>query len=610
MDQRVRINETTTPTTSFRRNDVYRQFAPAFNAIFSAHPLSIDHFDGNAGYVENAAIEDRLRHFVQTSFSHLNHIIGETGIGKSTYIRKVFGASPNPTIVGNIMYIPFYCNGKDINEFNYIDRFKSQLQAAYKLCRKTFENISKLDFVDIYKFVSQHNAALLESGDFFDELDEKEALQSLLRNNPYAFYAELLKYTCERTYLDHVVIIYDDIESIIDNRVLVKYVGQACRFHTCFLNAPARSFSVTSIMALRPTTRRMLEDEDWYTAFTPNDTLSIVDPVGLRDIFNARFDYLLSEDLKGHYKDTDRLIEALEILKKLVDRFEVRTLTLITELSNHNIRVALRAMSSVLSNRRFIQGGVNPREHFVVRFGDYLLNGGTIFNSLVMEESDVYFDHNPHVFNIFKNGESPETDLILSYICKYFYHRNSKSWSKLEKINKIDLFEDLGILCEDRPFLDYLLKYLETEHVIERHEIKGKGELSETVFVAMPRLFGVLNMLEVNSVLFDALRDDTYLTSDFLRVDGRVEPIARTADPKNKYTATLLAWEAMICAEEYLINKIQPSERLSFRRKYGSATISKMIGLGIKTTRSATDAAHNGKYSELSARVDRLEGGH
>lgn len=610
---RYRINEATSANKSYKRNDIYRQFTDAFNTVFSAHPLSIDHSNGAAGYVPNKEIEERLSHFISSAHSHMNHFIGETGIGKSTYIRKVFGASTNPHIEGKTLFIPYYLNGKDITFDNFKSQFKDKLQAAYSLCRNTFSEIEDIDPGDICAFIKNHNAALLEPDDFFSDKSDKELLEELIKKNAYAFYAEMLKYACEKTALDQVVIVYDDIEGIVNPQVLFEYVAQACRFQTCFVNATDRSYSVCSIISMRPSTIRLLEETNWYHAFTPNDTLPIESPVGLAAIFEARLNYLVGKDIGSKYKEPERILEALEVLNGLMNRFEPRTLLLISELSNYNVRIALRLLASIISNRRFVQGDAEQKPQFVVKPIDYQINGGTIFRSLALEESDVYFDHRNNIFNILKNAENKKTDLIVAYICKYFYFKNSTIWSNLEKVAENVLCADLALLCEDKAYLSYSINYLVSEGAIEQVEISDQGK--KTVFyIAKPRLFGIFYMLQSNSVLLDALRDDIYAPLDSLCIDGESKPIIRIRSNADKMSATLQFWEYIYKSEKSMLSRTHPSLQISIKRLFGDVTISKMVGQGIQKTLNATSSSrtskNNKKFEDLDKRVSKFSKTH
>jgi len=604
---RQKLNESVSSTVTYRRGDLYRQFIPAFKVLLSPTPLAIDTLDGNAGYVPNTEIEERLLYFSQLSSSHLNEFVGETGIGKSTYIRKVFGANKNPSIKNDVLYVPFFLNGQEINNHNIRQKFISTLKAAYTECQKYYMALREKDFDDIYSFISSHNQALLELGDFFEPSNNTSALKSLSERNPYAFFAELLKYACDKTSLKQIVVIYDDIESIADSDTILSYVRQLCNFHTCFMNVEDKSFSISSIIAIRPSTRRLLQSTHWYRAYTANDSLIITNPSALADIFVARVSYLTRREVGKLYKDIDRINEATAVLTDVVSKFEQKTLFLLSELSNHNIREAIRLFASVVSNRRYVQHDAALRPHFTVKTSDYSINGGSVARSIILDEADVYVDHNSSVFNLFKNSRDKRSDLIVAYICKYFFNNNSKRWENLERISEREFMSDIALVCRDTSFLEYSLEYLRKEKVIESFSVTDHGQAT-TYFMALPRLFGAISLLEMNSVYLDAMRDDAYLPSSVLSVHGApVAPVSRLKSTEEKIDASVAMLEHIFRSECDILNRVMPSEQSVLRRKFGDTLVASSAARGLRKTIFASGQANRREFLRLEADIAKFE---
>lgn len=601
MSSRTKINDTETHRKTYAKSDLYRQFTPAFTQLFSANPLSIEYHNPSAGYVVNKGIEDSLQGFADSFAPNICEFIGETGIGKSTYIRKVFGVSANPSIDGNVLKIPFYMNGKDITQDNYKTRFLKQIRAAFSLVKSKYDELKNLDNDDLFNFINDHNAALLIHDDFFETPSRIEILKNLVATNPYAFYAELLKYACHKTPISRIIIVYDDIEGIIETETMFLFVSQACRFHVCLLNTEDRNFSSTSILSLRPSTRKILQETRWYHAYTANSQLVIDEPAALSEIFHARIEFLTKHDFRDRYSDKERISDALRVLEKVLDRFEARTLSIIALLSNYNIREALRLLATILSNRKYVQADVIPAAHFTIEPRNFVLNGGTIVKSLAYDESDVYFDHNPYVFNLFKNTANPAFDMIVPYFCKYFFYRNSQNWASLEKVGEDELFSDIRMICKDETAINFALQYLISEKVLEKHVVDDQSK-TKTYYMARPRLFGIFRLIELNSVLFDALRDDLYLDIKSLKVSGveGLQPIGRIGGAEKKLQAAVQALKEILTSETNLLNSVNPKSRSVIQRKFGDHLIVGYAVRGLKTSSITT-------MSDVSKEIRELE---
>ena len=604
--ERIRINEHTKPIEGYKRNDLYRQFTPVFNTIFSSESLAVEHNNGDAGYVPNRGIEDSIRSFSDAPVNQLNLIVGETGIGKSTYIRKIFLSGLNPIIRDSTLYIPYFLNGKVITNNNFEDVFIRQLRAAYKLCRRTFGVLKEFDHQKIFDFIDEHNAALLEVGDFFDEKSPREVLSQLSQDAPYAFFAEMLKYAAEFTELEKVVVVIDDLEAIDDPLVQHKFIHQACGFHKCLKNVGNRNFSGETVVAMRPFTKKLLKNANWFSAYTPNTIVNISKPVRLAHIFLARFDYILSQGHGSRYVDRERFEEARLVLERVFHRFDTTLLVQIGMLSNYNIRDAITLVGEVISNRRFIQGNIPPREQFKIQNEQFVFNDGNILKSIAFDQYDVYFDHRQFMFNILKNGPNKDTDLVLAYICKYFHSKSSGSWENMEYVELSQFREDISILFNDTDYLDYCIKYMKDEEVVECEEITKGGEKKVYIY-AKPKLFGVFELLQVNSVIIDALRDDTYASPQQLEVDGEVSPIIRIKDASQKAVATLQFWQSLVEGEKRLIMRVKPKDTPEFKRKFGDVLVSRMIANGVKNTLTGNVTHHYREYEKIVKKVSEIE---
>jgi inhibitor of KinA sporulation pathway (predicted exonuclease) len=298
-------------------------------------------------------------------------------------------------------------NGKDITKDNYKLCFLKQLKSAFKLVEKQYPDLKNLENEDIYNLIDEYNAALFVHDDFSETPSHIDVLKILVSTNAYAFYLELFKYACYNKQILCIILVYDDIEGIIETDTMFLFVRQACRIHVCLLNTEDRKFYATSIMYLRPSTRKVFQEAHWYNAYTANSQLIIDEPVALSEIFHARIEFLTQHEFRDNYTDKDRIKNALQVLEKVLERLEVQTLSIIALLSKYDIREALRLMATILANRKYVKLDTTVSQHFSVSPKDFVLNGGTILKSLVYDESDLYFDHNPYVFNLFNNALNP-----------------------------------------------------------------------------------------------------------------------------------------------------------------------------------------------------------
>lgn len=177
-----------------------------------------------------------------------------------------------------------------------------------------------------------------------------------------------------------------------------------------------------------------------------------------------------------------------------------------------------------------------------------------------------------------------EVTLIVAYICKYFFNKNSKRWGNLERISEREFLSDIAIICKDSTFLEYAVYYLRTERVIESFSVTDHGQ-AITYFMALPRLFGAISLLEMNSVYLDAMRDDTYLPSSVLAVrDAPIAPVSRLKSTEEKIEASVAMLEHIFRSECDILNRVKPSEQPVLRRKFGDTLVASSAARGLRTT--------------------------
>jgi hypothetical protein len=288
----------------------------------------------------------------------------------------------------------------------------------------------------------------------------------------------------------------------------------------------------------------------------------IDEPVALSEIFHARIEFLTQHEFRDKYTAKDRIKNALQVLEKVLERFEVRTISIIALLINYNISEALLLIVTTLANRKYVWLDTTVSKHFSIAPKYFVLNGGTIVKNLVYDESDVYFDHNPYVFNLFKNTVNPNFDLVTSCIVNTFFYQNLQNWAALERVKEGEIISDIKMLCENKPAINFALEYLITEKVIEKHVIVDQNTTT-VYYMAPPRFFGIFRLIELNSVLFDALRDDLYFHTINLQVAGvgGVQPIEKIGDSEKKLQAAVQALKEVFESEKSFLNSVNPKSR-------------------------------------------------
>jgi hypothetical protein len=81
--------------------------------------------------------------------------------------------------------------------------------------------------------------------------------------------------------------------------------------------------------------------------------------------------------------------------------------------------------------------------------------------------------------------------------------------------------------------------------------------------MALPRLFGIFRLIELNSVLFDTIRDELYFHNRNLQVAGvgAVQPIGKIGGSGKKLQAAVWALKEVFESEKSFLNSVNPKSR-------------------------------------------------
>jgi hypothetical protein len=572
-------------------NDIGREFSQTINRIKQENQKTT-----SICYVKNPKIESQLQDVKDQDQSNFSILIGETGIGKSTYIRKVFGNDTNPEIINNCISVPFFMNRMYLTKDNHLLRFKEKIQATARLILgedADYEEISE----DFYQFIKSKNKHLLEIKDFFAKATNKEILADVKKEDFYGYYTELLKYACIKKNIQKIVIIYDDWESISELDVLFELINIGCHFYECCAQSlKEEKIIVTTVMAIRPSTRLALANKEWFSAYTPYKEIMIREPVDLKSIYLAQ---IKNDPMR---KNTTREEEVFEILDKYVNGLPQVWCNMLTEYANYNIREALNMLSGIITNRRYIQGGATPMYYFKAEEEDFHFNKPNIARSMILKESELYLDNDGSIFNILKNNDNEKSDLIVAYICKYFFILNDGKYISLKRVAEDLLYKDIKLIGIDHEVAQDSLKYLIEKRVVDKVTVD-----KDTIYYsACPRLFAPFSVFKQNSVLCDVLRDDVYLDKEELSHGYLRYPITKMIE-QNKLDASIAFLHCIVNTESNLRNRINPSSRQYFCTKFGEKMLVSDMLEGYRHMLYATRNSDDKRYKNLLRLVENHE---
>jgi hypothetical protein len=89
------------------------------------------------------------------------------------------------------------------------------------------------------------------------------------------------------------------------------------------------------------------------------------------------------------------------------------------------------------------------------------------------------------------------------------------------------------------------------------------------------RLFEIFRLIELNSVLFDTIRDELYFHNRNLQVAGvgGVQPIGKIGGSGKKLQAAVWALKEVFESEKSFLNSVNPKSRSLIQRNFGDQLV-------------------------------------
>lgn len=315
------------PKAPQSKNAMYKKFSNIFDLIFDPNRYSLDDTFNKGLYLSNAQVEDDLATFIKHPGNNFAVMVGDTGIGKSTYIRKNICSKKVPTIRGDKVFIPFYGNAESVE----YTACKSVIRSALDAAIDTIENSTKVLITPekLYNYIEGHNKRYLFLADNSRQMSKKERLKALLEIDPYAYKAEELKYLCEYSHINDVILVLDDFEGL-PNLTQYPFIEALHTYFQCTQNNTENNYSSKLLISLRPETYGMFKRTNVFNTYKPNHIIRIKTPVALKSLLIQRFNYLKSQKIiYGKISNMDAFEEASETFLDILDRFDGKIISLV-----------------------------------------------------------------------------------------------------------------------------------------------------------------------------------------------------------------------------------------------------------------------------------------
>ncbi|MCW5608066.1 MAG: hypothetical protein KIT26_08410 [Nitrosomonas sp.] len=157
-------NEVDSYPSKYDKSLFYKRFKSHFDRLLNQDKNSTDFQELEKVYVEQKAIQNQLGAFIGSNIDNCQFIIGPTGIGKSTNLRKFFDfKTQTPSIRHKNLIIPILCNELHIegNGSSLRVQLANIIETACMLLERDFKEKIMYSDEEFYDFILANKADVL-----------------------------------------------------------------------------------------------------------------------------------------------------------------------------------------------------------------------------------------------------------------------------------------------------------------------------------------------------------------------------------------------------------------------------------------------------------------
>lgn len=537
------------------RNDLFTRYRKQMEVLLSTNDTRLGSKKDKDFYIKDSIVENELSFVYNDEIDSFSVLIGYGGIGKSTVLRNYFKyGNCLPTLLDDekVLVFPTSFNNMVISEQEeFADReYRTKIARDIKedlACRtdsvcsfleSRFHGLKEMFDSDqgqecFYQFVNKTNPRVLEHMPYDLRFNAKSDEEKKLKLS-YAWSED--RFICcaskLKFYLSNpicpcrkIIIILDDIEPL-PYIMQVELVMQYVRFYDCLKNvAPdmdGQASLVNLLVSMRPHTYRVLKGYKAFKAYYVTREIFKKDMVDLNTFFNMKLNYY-SQNIDVNNENAWK--ESRQILARLSGKFSNKYANMIKNICLWSVRDAMKAYTTILTNRIWIQRDMTKTAGFTIREDDYIFNNITVIRALACEQYYVYARRGEYwIPNLLYNTIDKNYSFINLCICvcfekdenlDYTYGTNSKSFGEIVNyfLKAFPNFEGI------QESVEMMIRYLFDQRVLQKsindvdnEETIGHAEYlnSESLLYLTPKGYELLRMIEADSVYMELCREDYY----------------------------------------------------------------------------------------------------
>ncbi len=495
-----------------------------YNDFYFMYRRCIEYFTGERKEESVFAADEELKESISAltsdNESRITYLLGESGIGKTMFLKNIFRISDNGVVFGedrSMVVLSINFRGvlvlSDIESFlaNSIAGICTSLEEEFGFEEKFYSDVGHMEF---YNFIKATKCSLLEHVTSVELIGKsgleakKYRLQKAEEKDPYTYYASRLKfyinYYCKE--IKKIAIVIDNVETLpfgmqpmVIRDVLALF---SCMLNT-FKDGQSGAVKVKQLLSMRGATFEELYEKEVVNAYAPYSILYKSAPVDMGDFFKKKMGGALFGE-----EEAQTWNEAYEILLNLTYKFDEKYSSMIQNLCNYDFQLMKKCYKKILTNKVWILRGERRNDFLSMSKTDYMFNNISVLRSIACGNNEVYRrEKSVLVPNVLLSDEITDDSIVALLVLSFFDKRGDiVKKGKLIKTFKQIFADKKEIISALHRVIEHFLNCKVLNHIKYMNEYTEKGEYLEIT----PRGKEIWKMFTSDSVLLEMYREDHY----------------------------------------------------------------------------------------------------
>lgn len=506
------------------------------NNLYAKYQKQFEYFlgkqKGDPVYVPDIDVENALQEVKSDLQNNIVYLIGKTGIGKTTLIKKIFSEENNTVKYDcgqHMITLSINFHGKllenNILNFlvNSIHGLNSYLEKQFDIQGKFLSLPVQMEFYDYIEHTSLDLLGHASTIELMEKKSDQEIklfqLQKGQELDRYTYEASRLKFYLQNycKEIDKIIVVIDNIEALpeeLHKRIVLDTLSMFSCLENQLKAKDLNYFFVNIVFSLKVSTYNQLLKDPVIRTYRPTTKIYKSNAIDMLAYIQQK-NKILMESQPDNLEDWQN---AYSILETLCTRFNGKYSNMLQNLCNYNFEEIKDCYIRILSNSIWFDE--YDFDQINIAKIENIFNNISVIRSLACNSKIYRSSQSKIIPNVFVNDELNDDSIIAMLLLNYFYRNYSAQDlygvdNCIQQKNIIRIFDKIFNRQEKIiNSVEWVMANFFENNILSHGVQLKEDNLVEYIFLT-PKGKEIWRMLSYDSVLLEMYREEHFLEESY-----------------------------------------------------------------------------------------------